>query len=88
MSNEPGYYENDKFGIRIENLVAVKKTNNKFVFNNLTLAPIDKSLIQKNLLNKNEISWLNNYHSKVYKNLKKFMNKAELKELNKSCSNI
>ena len=88
VSNEPGYYENDKFGIRIENLVAVKKTNNKFVFNNLTLAPIDKSLIQKNLLNKNEINWLNNYHSKVYKNLKKFMNKAELKELNKSCSNI
>ena len=88
VSNEPGYYENDKFGIRIENLVAVKKTNNKFVFDNLTLAPIDKSLIQKNLLNKNEINWLNNYHSKVYKNLKKFMNKAELKELNKSCSNI
>jgi len=88
VSNEPGYYESGKFGIRIENLVAVKKTKNKFIFNNLTLAPIDKSLVQKNLLNKSEVSWLNNYHSKVFKNLKKFMSKSELIDLKKSCSNI
>ena len=88
VSNEPGYYESGKFGIRIENLVTVKRINNSYKFNDLTLVPIDKKLIQKNLLNKNEVQWLNNYHTKVYNNLKKYMNKNELAELRKSCSNI
>ena len=88
ISNEPGYYENGKFGIRIENLVTVKKKGDSFKFENLTLAPIDKSLIQKKLLNENEVAWLNNYHLKVFNNLKKFMNKAELIDLKNSCSNI
>ena len=48
----------------------------------------DKSLIQNTLLNKNEIDWLNKYHFKVYNTLKKYMNKNELVELKKSCSNI
>jgi len=88
LSNEPGYYENGKFGIRIENLIAVKKIKKIYKFDNLTLAPIDKSLIQKKLLNENEINWLNNYHAKVFNNLKKFMNKSELIQLKNSCSNI
>jgi len=88
VSNEPGYYENGKFGIRIENLLSVKKSKNSYKFHELTLAPIDKSLIQKKLLNSNEIQWLNNYHSRVYKNLKKYMNKLELIDLKKLCSNI
>jgi len=88
LSNEPGYYERGKFGIRIENLVIVKKKQNVYEFESLTLAPIDKSLIEKKLLNKNEIDWLNNYHIKVFNNLKKFMNKSELIELKNSCSNI
>jgi len=88
VSNEPGYYENGKFGIRIENLLSVKKKNARLMFNNLTLAPIDKSLIIKKLLNKNEINWLNKYHSKVFNGLKKFMNKSELVDLKKSCSSI
>ena len=88
VSNEPGYYEKGKFGIRIENLLAVKKIKNSYKFENLTMAPIDKSLIKKELLNKNEIKWLNNYHSKVYYNLKKYMNKVELAQLKISCSNI
>ena len=67
VSNDPGYYEKGKFGIRIENLLAVKKIKNSYKFENLTMAPIDKSLIKKELLNKNEIKWINNYHSKVYK---------------------
>ena len=85
---EPGYYENGKFGIRIENLVTIKKIKNSYKFEDLTLAPIDKSLIQKDLLNNNEIKWLNKYHFKVYYNLKKYMNKSELFDLKKSCSNI
>ena len=88
LSNEPGYYENGKFGIRIENLLTVKKIKNNFEFKDLTLAPIDKSLIEKALLNKNEIKWLNNYHTKVYYNLKKFMNKNELSMFKNYCSNI
>ena len=88
ISNEPGYYENGKFGIRIENLVRVKKIKNSYKFEDLTLAPIDKSLIQKNLLNKSEVTWLNNYHSKVYKRLKKFMNTSESNKLKNFCSNI
>ena len=88
VSNEPGYYEKGKFGIRIENLVTLKKFKKKFKFENLTLAPIDKSLIEKKLLLESEINWLNDYHSKVFNSLKKFMNKLELIELKKACSNI
>ena len=88
ISNEPGYYENGKFGIRIENLVTIKKKNKYFKFEDLTLVPIDKSLIKKQLLNQSEISWLNKYHSKVYYNLKKYMNKNELIKLKDYCSNI
>ena len=88
VSNEPGYYESGKFGIRIENLITVKKSNENFEFENLTLAPIDKSLIEKKLLNRKEVNWLNAYHFKVFNSLKKFMNKSELLELKNSCSNI
>ena len=88
VSNEPGYYEKNKFGIRIENLIYVKKEKTKKFFENLTLAPIDKELIDKNVLSKKEKNWLNSYHHKVYKNLKRSMNKIEIKELKKACSAI
>ena len=54
VSNEPGYYEKDKFGIRIENLIYVKEKNNKLSFENLTMAPIEKDLIIRKKLNLNE----------------------------------
>ena len=88
VSNEPGYYEKDKFGIRIENLIYVKKNKNKKYFKSLTMAPIERELINKDLLNKKEKLWLNNYHNEVYKNLKNSMNKEELYELKKACSAI
>ncbi len=88
ISNEPGYYENGKFGIRIENLIRVKKNKKGYSFDNLTKAPIDKSLVNKKILKKGEINWLNNYHQDVYKNLKKFMNKSELSDLKQACSKI
>ena len=88
LSNEPGYYKKGKFGIRIENLIYVKKNKNGMKFDNLTFAPIDKNLIIKKLLKKKEILWLNSYHKKVYKTLKKYMDKNELNFLKKSCSNI
>ena len=58
----------------------------KFV--NLTLAPIDKLLIEKKLLTISEKNWLNEYHQKVYVNLRKFMNRLELAQLKIACSNI
>ena len=70
VSNEPGYYEKNNFGIRIENLIYVKKTEMKKYFDNLTLVPIDKELINKNILNKTEKKWLNDYHNKVFNVLK------------------
>ena len=88
VSNEPGYYEKNKFGIRIENLIYVKKIKNKKFFENLTMAPIDKSLIIRGKLNKKEKSWLNNYHKNVFSNLKSYMNKTEILELQKACSTI
>ena len=88
VSNEPGYYEKNKFGIRIENLIYVKKKKNKKIFENFTMAPIDKELINETLLNKNEKKWLNNYHKNVYDNLKNAMNKQEIDELKIACSAI
>jgi Xaa-Pro aminopeptidase len=88
ISNEPGYYEKNKFGIRIENLIYVKRIKNKMSFENLTMAPIEKDLIIRENLNKKEIKWLNNYHKTVFKNLRKFMNKIEILELQKACSAI
>ena len=86
VSNEPGYYEKGKFGIRIENLVRVKKSSSGYSFDNLTMVPIDKSLINKDILKKEEIVWLNDYHKNVFKKIKKFMNKKELGELQLACS--
>lgn len=87
-SNEPGYYKNGKFGIRIENLVLVKRINKLNKFETLTLAPIDKTLINKILLSDEEIKWLDKYHSRVYQTLNKHMNKSEKKDLKNLCSNI
>ena len=88
ISNEPGYYEKNNFGIRIENLIYVKKIENKNFFENLTLVPIDKDLIDITILNQQEKKWLNNYHMKVFNNLKSKMNNSETLELKKACSAI
>ena len=77
ISNEPGYYKKDKFGIRIENLVYVKKIGRKLGFENLTLAPIEKELINFNLLTKQEKNYLFNYHLKVYSKISPFLNRNE-----------
>ena len=77
VSNEPGYYEEGKFGIRIENLIYIKKENNKLKFKNLTMAPIDEDLIDKKLLTSNEKKYLFEYNLEVYSNIAKFLNKNE-----------
>ena len=77
LSNEPGYYRKGKFGIRIENLIYIKKINNNLSFVNLNLAPIDKDLINYSLLDKQEKNYLFNYHLNIYVNLSKYLNNWE-----------
>ena len=81
ISNEPGYYKKGKFGIRIENLLFVKKKNKKLFFENLTLAPIEKDLINQNLLNREEKKYLSKYHMNVYFKLSKYLTMNEKKWL-------
>jgi len=84
ISNEPGYYKEGSFGIRIENLIYINQNK----FEELTMVPIEKDLINKKMLNKNEINWINKYHSRVRKNLLKFMSFQEKVDLTKACSPI
>ena len=77
LSNEPGYYLENKFGIRIENLIYVNKKNKKLYFENLTYAPIDKDLINFKLLSEKEKKYLSNYHQEIYSKLSKLLNNKE-----------
>jgi Xaa-Pro aminopeptidase len=72
ISNEPGYYEAGAFGIRTENLLAVRECadqptdGRRFLeFEVLTFAPIDRRAIDKSLMSADEIAWLNDYHDQV-----------------------
>jgi Xaa-Pro aminopeptidase len=76
LSNEPGYYKAGEYGIRIENLVLVvegpkvegaEKPLN--TFETLTLAPIDRRLVEPALLDAGEVAWLDAYHARVAKTL-------------------
>ena len=81
LSNEPGYYKEKSFGIRIENLVYVKKRNNGLFFENLTLAPIDKDLINFKHLTNSEKNYLFIYHLNVYSKISKYLSINERKWL-------
>ncbi|MFP4546543.1 MAG: aminopeptidase P family protein [Fidelibacterota bacterium] len=92
-SNEPGMYLKGKFGIRIENLmVTVQKQENEYGtflgFDILTLCPIDLSLINPDILDNNEIVWLNNYHARVYDSLAPYLNDSEKVWLEKKTQEI
>jgi Xaa-Pro aminopeptidase len=71
VSDEPGYYKAGAYGIRIENLLAVKEATiegadrHYFEFETLTLAPIDLNCIDAALLTEAEKAWLNAYHARV-----------------------
>ena len=86
VSNEPGYYLERQFGMRIENLIYVNKIKKKLLFEDLTLVPYDKNLINKDLLSRLEIKYLNNYHKEVFEKLNSFLNLKELNFLKKICS--
>ncbi len=84
VSNEPGYYLENKFGIRIENLIYIKKINSKLHFENLTFVPIDQDLIVQNMLNNKEKNYLFNYHLETYSKISPFLNQKQRKWLVKS----
>ncbi|MSP81315.1 MAG: aminopeptidase P family protein, partial [Rhodospirillales bacterium] len=72
VSDEPGYYKTGAYGIRIENLLAVRRAKpppgaerRLLGFETLTLAPIDRALIAPGLLTRDEIAWLDGYHARV-----------------------
>jgi Xaa-Pro aminopeptidase len=70
ISNEPGYYKTGAYGIRIENLVLVQPAESggereMMRFETLTLAPIDRNLVEPSLLDDEEIDWLDAYHARV-----------------------
>ncbi len=82
LSNEPGYYKTDAFGIRIENLELVvvaeiagaeKPING---FETLTLAPIDRRLIDLGQLSRSELDWLNDYHARVRREVRPHVDEA------------
>ena len=81
LSNEPGYYKKNQYGMRIENLIYVKKLKSKLFFENLTLAPIEKDLINYELLNTIEKDYLFRYHLSVYSEYSASLSRKERKWL-------
>ena len=81
LSNEPGYYKKNNYGIRIENLVYVNKKNKSLFFENLTMVPIEKDLINYDLLTPSEKNYLFRYHLNVYSKISKYLKKDEKKWL-------
>lgn len=91
LSNEPGYYEDKSFGIRIENLIVIQKAKTRYNFKDkdflkidtITLVPIQTKLIDVKLMDQDEIDWLNEYHATCRKLVGDHLdktNKPEVKE--------
>ena len=92
-SNEPGFYKQGDYGIRIENLVlTVEIEKNEYGtfygFETLTLFPIDTQMIANEMLTRDEVNWINNYHKMVYKKLSPLLNTREKKWLREMCKSI
>ena len=93
ISNEPGFYKQGDYGIRIENLVLVHEAKDiaggdrkMLGFETLTLCPIDRRLIDESLLNPEEWDWLNAYHARVLKEVGDFLDGEELEWLKQACA--
>ncbi|MFN3518247.1 MAG: aminopeptidase P family protein [Sphingomonas sp.] len=94
LSNEPGYYKAGEYGIRIENLLLVHEQDvpggesTMLAFETLTLAPIDRDLIDPALLTPGELSWLNDYHARVAATLAPVLEGEEREWIVSRCSPI
>lgn len=87
-SIEPGFYLEDHYGIRIENMVEIcpAETSGFLRFKNLTLVPVDKRAINKYLMSKDETAWLNDYHQEVFSRISPYLNAAETEWLSEACA--
>lgn len=93
ISNEPGYYKEGAFGIRIENLIMVVDDGYMedgktpaMKFETVTLVPIDKRLIDVSLMEDAELKWLNDYHKRVEREVGPYLDPAEKKWLKEACA--
>ncbi|TNE33138.1 MAG: aminopeptidase P family protein [Alphaproteobacteria bacterium] len=92
LSNEPGYYKQGHFGIRIENLVLVEPRQienaegDYLGFETLTFVPIDRRLVDKGMLSPDEIAWWENYHRKVFSLLAPQLDGEDLTWLERQCA--
>lgn len=89
-SNEPGYYEDGEYGIRIENLVVTVESGdeNYLEFETITLFPIATNLIDLDLMTDNEIAWLNDYHARVLADLSPLLSSEEVAWMTSKCQLI
>ncbi|KAJ1679644.1 hypothetical protein EV182_001628 [Spiromyces aspiralis] len=86
VTNEPGFYEDGKFGIRIENTCIIVKTDTEFniddkeflTFESATLVPIQKKMIDRRIFTDHEVEWLNAYHKRVWDTLSPLVKDDEL----------
>ena len=81
LSNEPGFYLKNQYGIRIENLIYIERKKKNLFFRNLTYAPIDVELINFKMLTNKEKNYLFYYHLDVYRKLSKYLSYKERKWL-------
>ncbi|WP_394199941.1 aminopeptidase P family protein [Shewanella waksmanii] len=95
LSNEPGYYKANEYGIRLENLVEVRPAKalanaerEMFEFNPLTLIPMDTRLFDKSLLTEAEVNWLNAYHQTVFEAIAPHMQGEDLDWLHQATQAI
>ena len=93
LSNEPGFYKQNEFGIRIENLVLIHEAKAvdggerpMLGFETLTLCPIERRLIDTKLLTRDELHWLDTYHARVLKEVGDHLSGDELTWLRKACA--
>lgn len=85
ISNEPGYYKTDHYGIRIENLVLVQSEGDGVSFETITMAPYDRNLIVIEMLTKEEKKWVDNYHAQLSELLLPYLGQDEMEWLRDSC---
>ncbi|MDH1603774.1 aminopeptidase P family protein [Empedobacter sp. GD03739] len=93
LSNEPGLYRDGEYGIRIENLMIVQPAMSTqfgdfLKFEIITVFPIEKNLIDVNLMTNEEIAWLNNYHQFVFEKISPFLDEKETTWLKEKCEAI
>ncbi|KTT74170.1 aminopeptidase P family protein [Sphingomonas endophytica] len=94
LSNEPGYYKAGEYGIRIENLLLVVPRTppggeaEMLAFETLTLAPLDRDLIEITLLTTAELMWINDYHQQVATSLAPLLEQEDRTWLQSRCSPV